>query len=112
MSKILVIQEGCDINNLIYDELRGNLIAYEITHLKNEGSTKKKKELTLKAKKREKEEEESEPEIQIIEEFALIVQRLNRMLKRRGKLMKRSNSKKDGGKEPFNKKDVIYHKCK
>ena len=34
------------------------------------------------------------------------------MLKRRGKLKKGSNSKKDRGKEPFNKKDVICHKCK
>ena len=33
------------------------------------------------------------------------------MLKRRGKWKKGSSSMKDGGKKPFNKKDVIYHKC-
>ena len=53
LSKILAIQEGRDVSTFTYDKLRGNLIAYETTHLKNEGSTKKKKELALKAKKEE-----------------------------------------------------------
>ena len=85
LSKISVIQEGCDISTLAYDELRGNLIAYETTHLKNDGSTKKNKELALKAKK-EEEDIEFESKIQINEEFALAVQRLNRMLKRKGNI--------------------------
>ena len=62
LSKISAIQEGHDISTLTYDELRGNLIAYETTHLKKEGSTKKKKKLALRAKK---EEEEIEPESEI-----------------------------------------------
>ena len=35
------------MSTLTYDELRGNLIAFEITHLKND---KKKKGLVLKSK--------------------------------------------------------------
>ena len=34
LSKILAIQEGRDIITLTYDELRGNLIACENTHLR------------------------------------------------------------------------------
>ena len=50
LSKILAIQERRDISTLTYDELGGNLIAYEINHLKNEGGNKKKKELALKSR--------------------------------------------------------------
>ena len=50
LSKSTVIQEGIDLSTLTYDELRGNLIAFERNHLKND---KKKKGLALKSKAKE-----------------------------------------------------------
>ena len=47
LSIITAIKEARDMSTLTYDELRGNLIAFEITHLKND---KKKKGLVLKSK--------------------------------------------------------------
>ena len=49
LSKISAIQEGREISALTYYELRGNLIAYETTHLRNEVGDKKKKSIALKS---------------------------------------------------------------
>ena len=43
LPKISAIQEGRDISTLTYDELKGNLIAYETTYLRNEVGDKKEK---------------------------------------------------------------------
>ena len=69
LSKISTIQEGRDISTLIYDERRGNLIAYETTHLRNEVGDKKKKSLALKSQ--EEEESESKNETNLSDEIAL-----------------------------------------
>ncbi|MED6140118.1 hypothetical protein PIB30_090063 [Stylosanthes scabra] len=48
--KITVIEEGRNFNTLTYDQLRGNLLAYEVKYLNHQGEEeKKKKGLTLRA---------------------------------------------------------------
>ncbi|MED6191383.1 hypothetical protein PIB30_115892, partial [Stylosanthes scabra] len=61
-SKITVIEEGINFNTLTYDQLRGNLIAYEIKYLNNNQveEEKKKKGLALKASSLQEEEDELE----------------------------------------------------
>ncbi|MED6215520.1 hypothetical protein PIB30_114435 [Stylosanthes scabra] len=50
--KITAIEEGRNFNTLTYDQLRGNLLAYEVKYLNHQGEEKeKKKGLALKASK-------------------------------------------------------------
>ena len=41
--KINAIREGRDLSTFTYDELRGDLIAFEITHIKNDKKEESKK---------------------------------------------------------------------
>ncbi|MED6153469.1 hypothetical protein PIB30_102260, partial [Stylosanthes scabra] len=63
-------------NTLTYDQLRGNLLAYEVKYLNHQGEEqKKKKGLALKASKIQDEDEE--------EELAFLLKRLNRLAQRK-----------------------------
>ena len=105
LSKILAIQEGRDISTLTYDELRGNLIAYETTHLRNEVGDKKQKSLALKSQ--EEEDSESENKTNLSDELALWSRRIPRMMKKRGKPKKRQTSRKESNKTKSSNKDDV-----
>ncbi|MED6154437.1 hypothetical protein PIB30_112514, partial [Stylosanthes scabra] len=61
--KITSIEEGRNFNTLTYDQLRGNLLAYEVKYLNHQGEEeKKKKGLALKDSKLQEEEEFEELE--------------------------------------------------
>ncbi|MED6215117.1 hypothetical protein PIB30_110217 [Stylosanthes scabra] len=70
-SKITAIEEGRNFNTLTYDQLRGNLIAYEVKYLNNNQveEEKKKKGLALKASSLQEEEDELED---FEEDFGLV----------------------------------------
>ena len=110
LSKISAIQKGRDISALTYDELRGNLIAYETTHLRNEVGDKKKKSLAFKSQ--EEEDSESENETDLSDEIALWSKRIARMMRKRGKSKKEQISRRDNNKTKTNNKDdVICFDC-
>ena len=110
LSKIFAIQEGRDISALTYDELRGNLIAYETTHLRNEVGDKKKKSLTLKFQ--DEEDFESENETDLRDEIAIWSKRITRMMRKRGKSKKKQISRRDNNKtKTSNKDDVTFFGC-
>ncbi|MED6117743.1 hypothetical protein PIB30_112614, partial [Stylosanthes scabra] len=81
-SKITVIEEGRNFNVLTYDQLRGNLLAYEVKYLNNQSEEeKKKKSLALKSSKDQEDEiEEFEDED---EKLAFLLIRFNRLGKRK-----------------------------
>ncbi|MED6190597.1 hypothetical protein PIB30_107381 [Stylosanthes scabra] len=78
-SKITAIEEGRNFNVLTYDQLRGNLLAYEVKYLNNRSEEeKKKKSLALKSSNYEEDEiEEFEDEE---EELAFLLKRFNRLV--------------------------------
>ncbi|MED6127458.1 hypothetical protein PIB30_088314, partial [Stylosanthes scabra] len=80
--KITTIEEGRNFNVLTYDQLRGNLLAYEVKYLNNRSEEeKKKKSLALKSSNdQENEIEEFEDEE---EELAFLLKRFNRLGQRK-----------------------------
>ena len=108
LSKTTAIQEGRDISTLTYDELRGNLIAFETTHLKND---KKKKGLALKSRVEDENNSDMEEELPDDDEFSLFAQRMMKLWNKRNRIKKGSTSKKESKKE-ISKKDVTCHYCK
>ncbi|MED6166880.1 hypothetical protein PIB30_113692, partial [Stylosanthes scabra] len=67
-----------NFNILTYDQLRGNLLAYEVKYLNNQGDEEKKtKSLALKSSNDQEDEiEEFEDED---EELAFLLKRFNRL---------------------------------
>ena len=76
LSKSTTIQDQRDLSTLTYDELRGNLIAFEITHPNND---KKKKGLALKSKVEEEQNSDQEGELPENDEFSLFAQRIMKL---------------------------------
>ncbi|XP_057724087.1 uncharacterized protein LOC130940056 [Arachis stenosperma] len=101
-TKVIVISESGNISQMAYDELRGKLLVYEITHLKNDT---KKKGVAPKSCIESLGDESSDD--LSYDEFVFFVRKLRRMMKLRGR------SKESSSREP--KKDlrkVICHNCK
>ena len=83
-SKCDAIQEGNNLDTLSYDELRGKLLAYEKTYMK-ESNDRKKRNIALKAStsSQDDEEEEIEEYEDENEEMAYLVKKFMNMYKRK-----------------------------
>ncbi|XP_070002201.1 uncharacterized protein [Nicotiana sylvestris] len=78
----LITRESEDLNKLSYDELRGELIAFEKTHLKKISQEEKKKIVTFKATtERADNDIDDDPEA-IQEEISMISRNMDGLMKR------------------------------
>nr|XP_029150765.1 uncharacterized protein LOC114925799 [Arachis hypogaea] len=97
-----VISESSNLSQMTYDELREKLLAYEITHIKNDT---KNKGMALKSYTESLDDESSN--CLSDDEFVFFVRKLRRMMR----LKKRS--RKGNSKEPKNDlSKVICHNCR
>ncbi|MED6189790.1 hypothetical protein PIB30_099451 [Stylosanthes scabra] len=87
-AKVSAIQEGRNYDQLTFDQLRGNLLTYEMTILDTQGGENKKKSLALKASSQEEDSDENENQD---EEFALLLKRFNKFAKRKNFNFKSKN---------------------
>ncbi|XP_016168788.1 uncharacterized protein LOC107611366 [Arachis ipaensis] len=98
-TKTTAVQEGNNLNQITYYELRGKLLAYETTHLKTEN---KKKSVALKLMV----ETESDENFPSDNEIVFFARRLRKMIRYKGR--KIGSSSKEDKKE--NKENCHYYK--
>ncbi|MED6146396.1 hypothetical protein PIB30_034124 [Stylosanthes scabra] len=89
---------------ITYDELRGKLLANELTYRNNDS---KKKTIALKSRVSREEDKEEEENDMSDDELALFARRLRRMMKFRRKW--KESSSKDNKKE---QNKIIYYNCR
>ncbi|MED6178156.1 hypothetical protein PIB30_104972, partial [Stylosanthes scabra] len=87
-SKISAIEEGRNYDQLTFDQLRGNLLTYEMTILESQGGENKKKSLALKASNSHDEESDEEEEDQ---DFQLLIKKFTKFAKREYLISKKQN---------------------
>ncbi|XP_072060293.1 uncharacterized protein [Arachis hypogaea] len=101
-TKATIIFESSNLNQMTYEELRGKLLAYEITHMKNDI---RKKGVALKSCVKSLDDESNDSLSD--EEIVFFARKFRRLMRLKGR------SRRGSSKEP--KKDiskVIYHNCK
>ena len=82
-SKINAIQEAKDKNKLSFDELRGNLMAYEITHLNKSSLVEGRKKIALKASSSSKRQDSDSSSTEEDEEdMGLMVKKFKRWMRK------------------------------
>ena len=97
-SKINAIQEAKDTNKLSFEELRGNLITYEITHLNKSSFVEDRKKIALKASSSSKKQDYDTSSTEEDEEdMGLMVKKFKKWMRKE----RRDKGKKDKKETPL-----------
>ncbi|XP_075074662.1 uncharacterized protein LOC142162234 [Nicotiana tabacum] len=105
----VVALESQDLNKLSYNELRGDLIAFERTHLKKTNQEEKKKTVVCKATAERPENDIDDDPEALEEEIAIVSRNIDGLMKRyintrRGRIPPRQTRK-------YNENDKNVEKC-
>ncbi|MED6141428.1 hypothetical protein PIB30_103304 [Stylosanthes scabra] len=94
-AKVSAIQEGRNYDQLTFDQLRGNLLTYEMTILDTQGGENKKKSLALKASSQEEDSDENDEYDALLDEYTKLTQEYSLLKKKNADFQKQNEMLKN-----------------